>query len=181
MKKMFYSALVLSTVLMGACSPKEENQDPSSEIGTPVNTSVTLESISTSIKEAMVAYWDEESIQLEDNQIPGWEELSFDDELAEGMYPFLADFNGFILTPLMNVKSDLIAVAKVENGNKDQIKTAFEELHANQERTWSQYLPAQYEKVKNAQVITSGDYMMYVIFDDVSPIEDAFLNVVDGE
>lgn len=182
MKKLAIATMACGVLFTTACS-KTETPEQNEEITNVVNENVTVESVVTAIKEAMVNYWNEESLQLQDGMIPGWQELDLQDEFTTDIYPMFTDLNaeGMFLLPMMNVKSDMVIVAKVTNGNVDAIKSAFEQVKEDQIAQWSQYLPEQYEKVKVSQIITSGDYVLYVTFDDTSVIEEAFLTAVSGK
>lgn len=185
MKKLAIATMACGVLFTTACSkPADNNEQPEqTEQSTPEQQTVSMDSIGMAIKEAMVNYWNEESLQLTDGMIPGWEELTLQDELTTGMYPMFMDLNaeGTLFVPMINVKSDMIVVAKATDGNIEAIKSAFEQVKEDQVTQWSQYLPEQYEKVKANKIVTSGDYVLYVTFDDTDVIEKAFLDTVSGK
>ncbi|WP_455714958.1 DUF4358 domain-containing protein [Anaerosporobacter sp.] len=72
----------------------------------------------------------------------------------------------------MNVRADRIIIAKVkEEKDVNTVKLAFDELKKAQETDWEQYLPEQYEKVKNGQVFTKDKFVFYIVYDDVASIK----------
>lgn len=83
--------------------------------------------------------------------------------------------NGKAIGALMNVNADEIFVleAKEEDDVAD-LKASLEQELAAQIQTWEQYLPEQYEKVKNNVIQTNGKFLLYVTFSDSEKIADAF-------
>ena len=65
--------------------------------------------------------------------------------------------------PMMNVHAEEFFIAKVKEGKMDTVKAGIEKRLADLDATWGQYLPDQYELVKNAQVIENGNYIMLVV------------------
>lgn len=181
MKKLAIATMACGVLFTTACSNKTEEAPKVEQ--TVEEKTVSIEEIGTSIKEAVIKFFNDPEFQLVEGRVPGWDELDVQDELALGMYPMFADLDieGTLYVPMMNVKSDLVAVVKAKDGNVDAVKTAFEQLKADQEATWSTYLPDQYEKVKANKIIVEGDYVLYVTFDDTSVVEEAFLNTIAGK
>lgn len=184
MKKLTIATMACGVLLTTACSkPSETNETNQPTEQQVVESNVAIETIGMAIKEAVVNFWNDDMLQLEEGKIPGWQELDLKDELATSMYPMFADLaiEGTIYVPMMNVKSDLIVVVKATDGNVEAVQAAFEQLKQNQEDQWSQYLPDQYEKVKANKVTTSGDYVLYATFDDTTVVETAFLDTISGK
>lgn len=72
----------------------------------------------------------------------------------------------------MNVRADRIIIAKVkEEKDVNTVKLAFDELKKSQETDWEQYLPEQYDKVKNGLVFVKDNYVFYFVYDDVESIK----------
>ena len=183
MKKLAIATMACGVLFTTACSNKTEQEETPKVEETVQQKEVSIEEIGTSIKEAVIKFFNDPEFQLVEGRVPGWDELDVQDELALGMYPMFADLDieGTLYVPMMNVKSDLVAVVKAKDGNVDAVKTAFEQLKADQEATWSTYLPDQYEKVKANKIIVEGDYVLYVTFDDTAVVEEAFLNTIAGK
>ncbi|MGL5540758.1 MAG: DUF4358 domain-containing protein [Erysipelotrichaceae bacterium] len=80
--------------------------------------------------------------------------------------------------PMMMVQASEIAMFEVKDGQMDAVKAGVEKRLADLDATWSQYLPDQYDLVKNAAKIEKGNYFFLVIAEEqdaiVKIIEDAF-------
>ncbi len=83
--------------------------------------------------------------------------------------------NGTVLAALMNVNADEIILLEAKDEDQvDELKTSLENELAAQDQTWKQYLPEQYEKVKNNKIVTKGKYLLYVTYTNPEAIEKAF-------
>lgn len=72
----------------------------------------------------------------------------------------------------MNVRADRIIIAKVkEEKDVNTVKLAFDELKQAQEADWEQYLPDQYQKVKEGQVIVKDKFVFYFVYEDIASIK----------
>lgn len=72
----------------------------------------------------------------------------------------------------MNVKADRIIIAKVkEEKDVNTVKLAFDEVKKSHEADWKQYLPDQYQKVKEGQVFVKDKFVFYLVYDDVAGIK----------
>ena len=76
--------------------------------------------------------------------------------------------------PMMNVHATELFVAEVKDGNMDAVKAGIEKRLGDLELQWEHYLADQYELVKNAKVITSGNYILMCIGHDAAAAADAF-------
>ncbi|MGE7839502.1 DUF4358 domain-containing protein [Lysinibacillus sp. NPDC093712] len=79
--------------------------------------------------------------------------------------------------PMMNVKSNEIAIFKVKDA-KDipDIEAAVKQRAENVQKLFEQYLPDQYENAKNYKLITKGNYVLIVISDSA----DELIKVYDS-
>lgn len=68
--------------------------------------------------------------------------------------------------PMMNVKAGSLVVAKVADGKMEAAKTELTTTLDNLKRNFEHYLADQYELAKNGQIITEGDYILYVVSED---------------
>lgn len=76
----------------------------------------------------------------------------------------------YFLNPV-NVKADCILVAKAEDKESiSEIKNALTKFKKSQEENWKNYLPEQYEKVKNAVIAVKEDYVMYLVYEDTAQL-----------
>ncbi len=83
--------------------------------------------------------------------------------------------NGRVIAAMMNVNADEIIVLEAkEEKQVESLKAALERELNNQDQTWKQYLPDQYEKVKNNSIKTNGKYLLYVTYTDPDEIEKIF-------
>ncbi|MEF9920588.1 MAG: DUF4358 domain-containing protein [Erysipelotrichaceae bacterium] len=82
----------------------------------------------------------------------------------------LLEFN--VRIPMINVSSSEIAMFHVKNDKMDIVKQGVAKRIKDLEQQWKQYLPDQYEYVKNYQTWTCGDYYFMVIAEDSKKIID---------
>lgn len=83
--------------------------------------------------------------------------------------------SGFGYQSMMNVNSTVIMV--LEAASADDVAAVKEGMEAyldNQVGVWEQYLPDQYEKVKNNIIKTAGNYLIYITYDHPENIEAIF-------
>ena len=73
---------------------------------------------------------------------------------------------------LINVQANEIAMFEAKDGKIDTIKKGVEKRIENLKELWSQYLPDQYELVKNAQTYENGNYYFFVVRADAKEIID---------
>ena len=86
-----------------------------------------------------------------------------------------------IRTPLMNIKTNEIAILKVKE-SKDiaAIETAVKQRAADVQKQFETYLPDQYENAKNYKLITKGKYVIFVISesaDEILKTLDSFFKI----
>ena len=83
--------------------------------------------------------------------------------------------NGKVIMPMMNVNSDeLILLEAKTKEDVESLKASLELELAAQTQVWEQYLPDQYEKVKNNVIKTNGNFLLYVTSLDQDQIVEAF-------
>ncbi|MEF9961813.1 MAG: DUF4358 domain-containing protein [Erysipelotrichaceae bacterium] len=82
----------------------------------------------------------------------------------------LLEFN--VRIPMINVSSSEIAMFHVKNGKMDIVKQGVAKRIKDLEEQWKQYLPDQYEYVKNYKTWVCGDYYYMVIAEDSEKILD---------
>lgn len=85
----------------------------------------------------------------------------------------LADFT--VMAPLMNVKTNEIAIFKVKNV-KDiaMVKKGIKKCAADIQKSFEDYLQDQYENAKNYKIVTNGDYVLFLISESAEDLEKAF-------
>ncbi|WP_235069682.1 DUF4358 domain-containing protein [Turicibacter sp. TJ11] len=159
---------VLVTVLAVGCSKGAENNTSTSEVSPEV--------IITKIQELLSTSYD---IPLQDGALPGYNVIDMTD--PEQMLMYEGTFNtediesGYILQPMMNVKSELVMVAKAKDATAlENIKAGYEKVLSDQDAMWSQYLPDQYEFVKGNVIKTQGNYALYVTSEKAEEIVKLF-------
>lgn len=83
--------------------------------------------------------------------------------------------NGKAIGALMMVNADEIFVLEAKNEEDvADLKASLEQELAAQIQTWEQYLPDQFEKVRNNVIQTNGKFLLYATFSDSQKIADAF-------
>lgn len=82
---------------------------------------------------------------------------------------------GYIIAAMMNVNSDEIILLEAESETAvASLKAALEKELAAQTQTWEQYLPDQFEKVKNNIIETNGNFLIYITYEHPEKIADIF-------
>ncbi|MCY6370091.1 DUF4358 domain-containing protein [Clostridium ganghwense] len=176
MKRILSLAIVvLSIFAFGGCAKKTPN--------VPVKDIV--ESIKNQMTEDMKAAGAPEE-SFKDGKLPGFMEIDLTSEETEPFAkPVKEKYNmedleeGIVLQQMMSVKSDLIIVLKAKDESKvENLKAVLEKEKEQQEKIWSQYLPDQYEKVKNNIIKVKGNYLIYITYENPEKIEAIFDNAL---
>ena len=76
--------------------------------------------------------------------------------------------------PAMNTTATEFFIGEVKDGKMDTVKAALEARQDALDEEWSKYLPEQYELVQNYQLVTSGNYVIFVISDQADEAVSAF-------
>ena len=76
--------------------------------------------------------------------------------------------------PMMSVQATEFFVAEVKDGKMDTVKAGVEKRQADLDTQWSQYLPEQYELVKNYKLVTSGNYILFAVSEYADEAVSAF-------
>ncbi|WP_255452431.1 DUF4358 domain-containing protein [Sporosarcina sp. ANT_H38] len=180
---MFICVMVIFTLV--GCSGTGSNDDKKDEAAT---TEVSVKDIMDSVKGQIVqdikdagfddGQTDEEILQsyTETNLVNAktdnpmtqifMERTALDKELlAEGLM-----FNS-----MFNTNADEIIVLKAKNEkDAETLKASLQKELDAQIQTWERYLPDQYEKVKNNVLKTTGNFVLYVTYDNVDAVEQIF-------
>lgn len=93
---------------------------------------------------------------------------SLDAEMMKQMYHLdpavLEDYA--VRTPLLNVRTDEIAILKVKDAaDLNAVEAAVRERAADVQRQYESYEKAQYEKAVRYKIVTRGRYVLFVISD----------------
>lgn len=99
-----------------------------------------------------------------------------DNELFKNMYGISADYFDLFVwkVPLMNTTATEILIGKVKEGKMEEVKQAIEKRRNDLDDQWSRYLPAQYDLVKQAQVVENGNYILFAVSEHVNRIQTIF-------
>ncbi len=76
--------------------------------------------------------------------------------------------------PMMNVHATEFFAAKVKSGEMDAVLDGINGRLEQLDQTWSNYLPEQYDLVKNHQLVQEGDYVLLVIGTHAEQIAQSF-------
>ena len=159
---------LLVTVLAVGCSKGSENNESNNE--------VSANSIITKIQETLSESYD---IPLEEGTLQAYNVIDMTNQ--EQMLMYEGTFNtedfksGYILQPMMNVKSELIIVAEAKDATAlENIKAGYEKVLSDQDAMWSRYLPDQYDLVKANVIKTQGNYALYVTSEKAEDIVKIF-------
>ncbi|MDW0110563.1 DUF4358 domain-containing protein [Sporosarcina aquimarina] len=177
MKKLAAIAVVFMAVLMAACgnqdkdnTGKEQNAEPEfADIITNIKEQVAKDMEVENVNDLNQYYQEVNLTEREDGDSASdiWvEKMKVNPELLA---------NGTVLAALMNVNADEIIVLEAKDEDQvDELKSSLENELAAQDQTWKQYLPEQYEKVKNNKIVTKGKFLLYVTYTNPEEIEKTF-------
>lgn len=80
-----------------------------------------------------------------------------------------------VRAPMMNVKTNEIAIFKVKNVKDiDTVKTAIKKRAADIAKQFENYLQDQYENAKNYKIVTNGNHVMFIISESADDLEKEF-------
>lgn len=157
MKKYFMLTLtiVLSVVLSACASSNNE-----ATVETNLTAKEMVDQMLTKVEQPAL-------MEVEENQLA---------DLYHLAPSLLEDYS--IRMPMMNVKSNEIAVLKVKDA-KDipTVEEAVKERAADVQKSFEQYLPDQYENAKNYKLVTKGNYIFFVISDVADQLVTEFDNL----
>ena len=99
--------------------------------------------------------------------------MELTDEQVQEIYNIdpekLADYA--IRIPMMNVKSNEIAILKVKDvADVPAVEEAVKKRAETVQQQFETYLPDQYENAKNYKVVTKGNYVLFVISDQADEL-----------
>ncbi len=102
--------------------------------------------------------------------------MALDDDAMRDFYgmdpAWLTDYACNI--PMMNVHATEIFVAKVADGQMDNVKAAIEARKTALDATWSMYLPAQYELVQKSITVEQDGYILFAVTEYTDSIQSIF-------
>lgn len=179
MKHMKWIGLFTLLLILAACGNQGESDDKTTSEGPKFETVYT--EIENALKETLMADGD----MSEDEVLMGYfiEDLTATDDEASMVDVLLERMdldpsklaNGKAIGNMMNVNADeIILLEAKDEADVDLLKESLENELAAQVQTWEQYLPDQYEKVKNNRIETKGKYLLYVTFSDPDKIISVF-------
>lgn len=105
--------------------------------------------------------------------------MDLDADTLSVLYGISADqlVDYVVRVPMMNVQATEVAFFEVKDGEMDALKAGVAARLANLDEQWKQYLPDQYEMVKNAKTYESGNYYFVVI----SKNADAIISLLQSQ
>ena len=174
MKKITVAILLsMFSVILFGCGNSANNES-----------NVSLSELMSSIKEQIASDLEAGGVEgaLVDGELQGFTLADLTSEnTEEAMYAEKLNIDpgmlnaGYILVPMMNVKSDeIILLEAKDEAQVETLKQGLEEELQAQINTWQRYLPDQYEKVKNNVITTNGRYLLYVTYDNPDVIVKIF-------
>ena len=99
------------------------------------------------------------------------------DDLVQTLYhldPALLESYA-IRMPLMNVKTNEIAVLRVKNADDvKKVEDAVKQRAADVQKSFETYLPDQYENAKNYKLVTKGNTILFLISESADKLEQAY-------
>jgi len=83
-----------------------------------------------------------------------------------------------IRVPLMNVKTNEIALLKVKDAaDVPTVQAAVEQRAADVQKLFESYLPDQYENAKNYKLIADGNYVLFIISESADELIAAYNDI----
>lgn len=80
-----------------------------------------------------------------------------------------------IRVPLMNVKTNEIAILKAKDPNDlETVQAALKQRAGDVQKQFETYLPDQYENAKNYKIDVKGSYVLFVISESADKLTQAF-------
>lgn len=76
--------------------------------------------------------------------------------------------------PMMNVKAEEFFLAEAADGKADAIVSAIESRQKMLDEQWAQYLPDQYELVKNYKLVQNGNYILFAVSENADTAVTVF-------
>ncbi|WP_040950838.1 DUF4358 domain-containing protein [Gorillibacterium massiliense] len=104
-------------------------------------------------------------------------QMELDKTMVEATYHFNPDLlEAFsIRVPLMNVKTNEIAILKVKSAKDlSAVETGVKQRAADVQKVFESYLPDQYENAKNYKLVTKGNYVLFVISENADELVKTF-------
>jgi hypothetical protein len=129
----------------------------------------------TPVEEVKVAVSDIMKKITQEVELPAMMDLK-KEEMKDYYYINPDDVEEYIIkTPMMNVMATEIAIIKVKDvKNVESVKEGINKRVKDLEGIWEQYLPRQYELVKNHVLKSNGQYIILIIHEDAKKIEETF-------
>lgn len=173
-KKMIMFTVVVSMLILAACQGKESNTSEK-----------TLEEIFDATKNEIAEALKADGVDepLMDGKLSSYFETNLVDEEDEQSELYLERLGiekdqlagGYVIAAMMNVNSNEIIILEAkEKSEVSSLEKALEKELAAQTQTWEVYLPDQHEKVKNNIITTSGNYLMYITYDEPEKLQAIF-------
>lgn len=166
MKRIIALMCACMTLVLVGCSGKSDD--------TETTTTTTASTTTTNAKEEKVSakeLFDKAKNAL--GEIPAT--VTLDEEMFKEFY---GDENveEFVCEiPAMNVHATEICVVKFnKNVTEDEAEKFFEKRQDSLEQTWENYLPDQYEIVKDSKVAVRGPYALFCVGEKADEAEKAF-------
>ncbi|GMK37755.1 hypothetical protein PCCS19_08090 [Paenibacillus sp. CCS19] len=171
MKK--HIATLISVALVGlmlsACNSGSDSKvdtsskpDTSTEAGSNTNTDIGT---ATAPEPSMTVAEMSEDLLKQAEQPPLVDLTEADIKTLYHLDPALLD-SYVVKIPLMNVKTNEIAIVKVKDAKDVQtVEDAIKQRAADVQKTFETYLPDQYDNAKNYKLVTKGNYILFAISD----------------
>ncbi len=86
-----------------------------------------------------------------------------------------------VYSPFMNTAATEVIVLEAVEGQVSVAEEVIEKRLVDLDANWSTYLPDQYELVKNATVITEGNYVIMVVSHDSAAVAETIVSSLTTE
>lgn len=184
MKKWFlFVSLLLVLGVLGACGNKEAG--PDTDKGDSGNQEFSMEDIFQQTKNAMAADLKDAGVEepVRDGKLASYFEIDLTDTDSQEREFYLEKLGikedqlkaGYVIAAMMNVNADeIIMLEAKDEATVAALKTALETELSAQTQTWEQYLPDQFDKVKNNVIKQNGNKLIYITYGQPEKIAEIF-------
>lgn len=175
----FVIILLLGMVMLAACGNKGTDNSSSNK------QELSLEEMFTQMKDAIAKDLKADGMDepIVDGKLMSYIEVDLmsDEDLDRDLYLEKLGIEseqlkaGYVIAAMMNVNSDeIILLEAKDEAAVASLKGALEKELEAQTQTWEQYLPDQFEKVKQNLIKTNGNYLIYITYDHPEKIAEIF-------
>lgn len=167
MKKNYFAFMLVIALglVLTACSGSNTNTGTNSNTSTNQEAEVSTTKTTKEMVDEMLAKIEQPSL------------VEMTGDMVNQMYYFDSSLldQYTIMSPMMNIKTNEIAVFKVKDAkNLTAVQDGIKKRAVDIQKSFETYLPDQYENAKNYKLVTKGNYILFVISDKADELVKAY-------